>query len=320
MRVARRVDRPLRRSFCTTPLRARIPQRAQRLFSRRAGGERDDGAIVARGEDTACAQLQVQLVHLLGELRRRRRRTRLGALFRAIVACWAAAAHAMRGGLAASVPSPDPHASPPHDAPNLRRSRYAQHERQRPRARRTSPPAPAARCRLASAPTPPRSRSQGGLREGRRGLRGRGHDVLPDLLGDATARRVVLVEPVRRAAVLGVAVHLRRPNLHFSLQRADGHLGVQRAVAVRFGRDDEILERGAAARAEGEGQRRVYELKHAVADHGLVLLEGGRAHALHRRHHDDADRQHVVDLVDAREPLALYLAPDGVGVLQSRLD
>ena len=107
---------------------------------------------------------------------------------------------------------------------------------------------------------------------------------------------VVLVGPVRGNPVLGHTVHDLGADLHLDAQtaRAD-HRGVQRAIVVRLGRRDEVLE---PFRHHGPGP--VDDAQGAVT---IVLGLNNHAEAVDVRQGREADR------------LPLQLAPDRIGRL-----
>ncbi len=122
--------------------------------------------------------------------------------------------------------------------------------------------------------------------------------------GAAAARAArdvgLLVGPVRRDAVLGMLVHLRRADLDLDRPAVVAlHHGVQRAVAVGLRPGDVVVELA--------GDRRpalVHPREHRVAAGDVG--------------HDDAQRQHVHDAVEG-DALPLHLLPDAVEVLRPAL-
>ena len=113
--------------------------------------------------------------------------------------------------------------------------------------------------------------------------------------------RTVFVFPVRGNAFLGHLVHLFGADLHFEgvpFFGDDG--GVQRLVEVVARNGDEILDAS----------------RHRPP---LVVNDAQHRVAIGLRLRDDAQRQHVVDLID-RDALPLQLLPDAVKALDARFD
>ena len=115
------------------------------------------------------------------------------------------------------------------------------------------------------------------------------------LLGRLPARRLlVLVDPVRRDAVLGHVVHVGGADLHLDLlvaRLAQRDAGVQAAVAVRLRRADVVLEPARDHRERGMHR----------PERGVASLPRGD---------DDAERHDVGQLLE-RHVAALHLLPDG---------
>ena len=109
-------------------------------------------------------------------------------------------------------------------------------------------------------------------------------------------RPALFVDPVRGDAALGLVLHLGGTDLDFDAlaERAD-HAGVQRAVAVRLGHRDVVLE---ALR------------QHLVA----AMQQAERLVALRHVGDDDAEGHDVGELLE-RHVLLLHLAPDRIGRL-----
>ncbi len=115
----------------------------------------------------------------------------------------------------------------------------------------------------------------------------------------ARRNRTVLVLPVRCDAFLGHLVHLFGADLHLEGMALFGDdRGVQRLVEVVARDGDEVLD----------APRHRPPLVVNDAQHGV---------AIGFRLRDDAQRQHVVNLVD-RDALPLQLLPDAVHALDAR--
>ncbi len=112
---------------------------------------------------------------------------------------------------------------------------------------------------------------------------------------------LVLVGPVRGHPVLGHAIHVLGADLHLDAQAArPDHGRMQRAIVVRLGRRDEVLE---PLGHHGPGP-----VDHAQGAIAVVLAV-----------HDDAE---AIDVRQGRKAhrLALQLAPDRIGRLLAALD
>ncbi len=118
----------------------------------------------------------------------------------------------------------------------------------------------------------------------------------PAILPSLGTWRALLVDPVRGHAELGHLVHLARADLHLDALplRADD-AGVKRAVIVRLGRRDVVLE--------------------TAGHHGIAAVDDAeRVIALLDRVHHDAKRHDVRELLEA-DILVLHLEPDRIGGL-----
>ena len=193
---------------------AAVVEQPQRVADAAARWQRHDDAVLARREAAARAQLAVQHADRLNRVARalrlprgegggggRRRESGGGASGDGGPACAASG----EGGTAAAV----------EGAPPAGR-----------RGRRRAPPSAAA-CAAARLPPVLGVEQRGDARRPPRA---------PTCRPPPRAARVVLVQPVRRAAVLGVPVHLGGAHLHLSHQLgAHAHLRVQRLVPVGLG-------------------------------------------------------------------------------------
>ena len=117
-----------------------------------------------------------------------------------------------------------------------------------------------------------------------------------EVLVQLVRRAVALVDPVRRDAVLGGAVHLLGADLHLEqLAARTEDRGVERLVRVRLGAGDVVLDP-------------LLDRRPVVVDDAEHVV------AVRHRAHDDPHRHEVVDLVERLAPL-LHLLEDRPEVL-----